>query len=106
MDPLLGLADRRRWQVLAAAAGLVGVTVSVLSHALLAVRWTDAVLFGVPLGLAAAPMSLSAWYLSRALPLNRAPVGRVVAAALTAATIVASLWAAVGWLWWRLLQAG
>jgi hypothetical protein len=102
MHPIL--ADRRRLQLYLGAWSLVGAMLAVLVRAVLGVPWREALLFGVPLGLAAVPMSLSAWYLCRAMPLARTPPGRVAAAAVGAAVAMAGLWAAAGRGWWLALS--
>jgi LytS/YehU family sensor histidine kinase len=50
-------------------------------------------------------VSLSAWYLCKAMPLSRTSALRIGATALGAAAITASLWAGLGRWWWQLLAA-
>jgi sensor histidine kinase YesM len=83
----------------------VGVAVSLLSHALFGMAWTEAAVFGVPLGLAAGPISLSTWYICRAMPLATTPPVRVVSTAVSAAMVAALAWAGLGLGWWLLLAA-
>ena len=97
------LADRWRLQVQLLAWALVGALVGVLVHALMGVEWLPAMLFGVPLGLLAAPVSLSAGYLCRTMPLPGTPAIRVGVTAMTAAIVTAAVWAAVGQGWWQAL---
>jgi sensor histidine kinase YesM len=97
------LADRRRLQLHLAASALMGATLGLLVHAQSGTPWLPAFAFGLPLGLVAASVSLSAWYVCRALPLSRTPVLRAAGAAAVAAVVTASLWAAAGGLWWQLL---
>jgi signal transduction histidine kinase len=97
------LADRWRLLLQLLAWGLVGALVGVLVHALTGVAWPPAVAFGVPLGLLATPVSLSASYLCRSMPLPGTPPLRVAATALTAAVITAAVWAAAGQGWWQAL---
>ena len=97
------LADRWRLQLQLVAWALVGALVGVLVHALMAVDWLPALAFGLPLGLVAAPVSLSAGYLCRSMPLPATPPVRVAATAITAAVITAAVWAAAGQGWWRAL---
>jgi signal transduction histidine kinase len=104
MHPLL--ADRQRWQLFLGAWGGVGVAVSVLTHALLVPGWTESGLFGVPIGLAAGPISLSAWYICRAMPLATTPPSRVATTAVSAALVTAVAWAGLGLGWWSLLALG
>src|SRR5580692_11724710 len=104
MHPLL--AGRQRWQLFLAAWGGVGVALSLLSRAVLGVGWIEALLFGVPLGLAAAPISLSSWYLCRAMPLADTPPVRVATTAVSAALVTAGAWAGLGWAWWVALATG
>jgi len=103
MHPILG--DRRRLQVHLAAWALAGAMLAVLVRAVLAAPWVSAFAFGVPLGLAAAPISLSAWYLCRAMPLSRTPVLRLAASSMVAAIVTAAIWAAVGGRWWQAVLA-
>src|SRR5215471_8945173 len=97
------LADRWRLLLQLLAWGLVGGLVGVLVHALTAVGWLPALVFGLPLGLVAAPVSLSAGYLCRSMPLPGTPAVRVAVTAITAAFITAAVWAAAGQGWWRAL---
>jgi hypothetical protein len=104
MHPLL--ADRQRWQLFLGAWGGVGMALSLLSHALLEVPWVEAALFGVPLGLAMGPISLSAWYICRATPLSNTPTSRVVVTGVSASLVTAAAWAGLGWGWWIVIKAG
>ena len=104
MHPLL--ADRQRWQLFLSAWAGVGVAVSLLVHALFGAGWVEAGLFGVPLGLAAGPISLSAWYICRAMPLATTPPVRVASTAVSAALVTAAAWAGLGWAWWVALETG
>src|SRR5262245_6695935 len=83
---------------------LVGALVGVLVHALAGAGWLGAFLFGVPLGLVAAPVSLSAEYVCRAMPLPGTSRLRVAVTAVTAAIVTAAVWAAAGQGWWRFLE--
>jgi hypothetical protein len=85
------------------AWGLVGATLGLLARTLLATPWLESMAFGLPMGLVAAPISLSAWYLCRALPLSKTDPGRVALTALLAALITSSLWAGAGRGWWTVL---
>src|SRR5262249_55046059 len=82
---------------------LVGTMLVALIRGGFGVPWTTAAAFGLPLGLIAAPMSLSAWYLSRALPLGRIPFGRVAIASSAAALTMGALWSGAGLWWWHTL---
>ena len=101
MHPILG--DQLRLRLHLTAWGLAGAIVALLIRVLVGVPWTEAFVFGVPMGLVAAPISLSAWYLCKAMPLARTSALRIGATAFGAAVVTASLWAGVGRLWWQLL---
>lgn len=73
-------------------------------HALLAVSWPHALVFALPLGLAAAPVSLSAWYVCRSMPLARVSAWQVGLTALGAAVMSAAVWSTFGRLWWTVLH--
>src|SRR4051812_38937864 len=103
MHPIL--ANRQRLQLHLMAWGAVGALLGSLVHVLLVVGWADAMWFALPLGLAAAPLSLSAWYLCRALPLSRTPAIRASITAVGAAIVTAAIWTALGYQWWRMLFA-
>src|SRR5262249_45145381 len=82
---------------------IVGAMLVLLVRGGFPVSWTEAAAFGLPLGLVTAPMSLSAWYLSRALPLSRAPFSRVASACSAAALTMGAPRAGAGVWWWRAL---
>jgi signal transduction histidine kinase len=102
MPPVLG--ERPRLIVHLAAWALVGVIVTSLLHPLLNVPWFAAAVFALPLSLAAAPASLSGFYLSRALPLTPATALRVALTVFSAALVTGGVWAALGHLWWLALN--
>jgi two-component system sensor histidine kinase AlgZ len=103
MHPILG--DQLRLRLHLTAWSLAGGVLAVLVRVVIDVPWVPALSFGLPLGLLAAPVSLSAWYLCRAMPLAKTSAVRIGATGLGAALITASLWAAVGGWWWQLLAA-
>ena len=103
MHPILG--DQLRLRLHLTAWSLAGGVLAVLVRVLIGAPWTAALVFGVPLGLVAAPVSLSAWYLCKAMPLSRTSAIRIGATALGAALVTASLWAGLGRWWWQLLAA-
>jgi hypothetical protein len=99
------LADRQRLALQFAVWLIVGGLVAALVHAFIGTAWIDALLFGLPLGLVAAPAALSAWFVCRAIPLRRTPPPLVVGIATTGAAALATLWAGLGRLWWMALAA-
>jgi signal transduction histidine kinase len=102
MHPIL--ADRQRLRLHLIAWALVGVMLGLLVRAVIGTRWSDALIFALPLGLVAAPVSLSAWYLCRAMPLGRTSAIRVAGTALVAAMVTSALWAGAGSVWWSTLR--
>ncbi len=102
MHPILD--ERRRLLLYLLAWLLVGLGLALLLRIWLAIPWQAALIFGLPLALAAAPMSLSAWYLCRAMPLARTPPVRIIATSGLAAVATASVWAAAGHVWGRVLE--
>jgi len=84
---------------------LVGVLVTLLLNTLVGLAWLAAACFALPLSLAAAPMSISGFYLSRALPLRPDSLTRVAGTVGSAAIVTGALWAAVGYGWWLALHA-
>jgi signal transduction histidine kinase len=101
MHPILG--DRLRLRLHLTAWSLAGGVLALLVTVLIGVPWPAALVFGVPMGLVAAPVSLSAWYLCKAMPLARVSSLRIGATAVGAALVTASLWAGLGQWWWQLL---
>jgi sensor histidine kinase YesM len=98
------LADRR-WLVLHLVAWLVaGEAVAVLARTVLGTSWVGAGAFGVPLGVLGGLMSLSAWYVSRTTPARWTDRIRPLATWLLAAILCGGVWAALGQLWWQLLD--
>ena len=102
MHPIL--ADRRRLQLHLVAWGLVGALLGLLVRTIIGTPWLDTLLLALPLGLIAAPISLSAWYLVRATPASRTAAWRIAITAVGAATVTSALWAdyASGLVYWRL----
>jgi hypothetical protein len=101
MHPILG--DQLRLRLHLLAWSLAGVGVAWIATVLFGAPWTAALVFGVPMGLIAAPVSLSAWYLCRAMPLSGTSALRIGMSAAGAAAVTASLWAALGRVWWQSL---
>ena len=102
MHPVL--ADRQRLLLHLVAWVLAGAMLSLLARLILAAAWRTAFAFGLPMGVLSAPLSLSAWYLCRAMPLGRTNAFRVAATALVAAVATAAMWAAIGHAWWLALS--
>jgi two-component system sensor histidine kinase AlgZ len=103
MHPILSNPQRLRWLLL--GCGLVGLLIGALVHPLFDVPWPEALAFGLPIGLMAAPMSLSAWYLCRALPLDRTTPTQLVLTTVVAAIITSLVWAGLGRVWWTRLTS-
>src|SRR5580765_5526913 len=101
MHPILG--DQLRLRLHLTAWSLGGGGLALLVRSLFGVQWTAALVFGIPMSLIAAPVSLSAWYLCKAMPLARTSAWRIGATAAGTAVVTASLWAALGRWWWQLL---
>lgn len=99
------LEGRPRLLVHLGAWGLVGVLVTLLLNALVGMPWLAAACFALPLSLAAAPMSISGFYLSRAMPLRPDSITRVAGTVGSAAVVTGALWAALGHGWWLALHA-
>lgn len=101
MSSMLG--DRRRIQLHLIAWGLVGTLLALLARSGFGGTWPLALAFGVPLGLLAAPLSLSALFMARAMPLARTASWRIGISAIVASVIAGSVWASAGRWWWRFL---
>lgn len=101
MHPIL--ADRRRLELHLVAWALAGAILALLVRMVIGVDWTDALVFAMPLGFLAAPLSLSSWYVCRATPLSRTPLLRLSVTAAGSAVVTAALWAAIGYEWWAVL---
>jgi hypothetical protein len=98
------LADPLRLRLYLLAWGLVGAMLALLVRHLIGVDWLRSVAFAAPMAVVAAPVSLSAWYLCRALPLSRTAPVRIAATALATAIVTSGLWAGLGRLWWDGLE--
>ncbi len=101
MHPIL--ADWRRLLLQLAASCVLGAVLGGLVGVVIGVGWLDAIVFALPLALLATPLSFSAWYLCRAMPLSRTPPIRLVTAALGSGIISGAIWAAIGYEWWDVL---
>ncbi len=101
MHPILEHPHRT---VLHAAAWLiVGALLGLLLRTLMAVPWLGAMALALPMAIVAAPISLSAWFLCRAMPLRRETALRVVTSTTGAAIVTAAIWAGVGYGWHHVL---
>ena len=65
--------------------------------------WREASLVALPLALAYAFVCLSAWYVSRSMPLAVTGAARIVLTALTASIISSSLWLVAARIWMQIL---
>ena len=83
---------------------LAGGLIALLTRTMFGVSVTQALAFAVPLSLLAVPVSLSAWYLCRAMPISRTSVWWVAISAVGAAVVASSVWAAFGQVWWGSLR--
>ncbi|TAK16432.1 MAG: sensor histidine kinase [Acidobacteria bacterium] len=99
------LEGRPRLLVHLGAWLLVGALVTLLLSALVGMEWVAAMCFALPLAAAAAPISISGFYLSRALPLRPDTISRVAGTVGSAAIMTGALWAALGYGWWLSLHA-
>ncbi len=85
------------WSVVALAGAALATT--------LGLTWIEAAAFLVPLFLVYAFVCLSAWYVSRAVPIRDSPPARLMGASALTAAIAAALWVAVADLWVSVLDA-
>jgi hypothetical protein len=99
MHPVLAHAHRTRWYL--GAWGVTGLLLGVIIRVVVGGSWFGAVAFGLPMGIVAGSLSLSAWYVCRALPLARTPAPRLIVTAILAALVTASVWASLGDAEWR-----
>src|SRR5262245_6973805 len=100
MHPILARGGR-----LALYLGLwvtVGVLLGVLLIAQIGLGWKQAGLVSVPLAFLYAFVCLSAWYVSRGMPLPATGAVRIIVTALTASAISSAMWlfAARTWVDW------
>jgi hypothetical protein len=102
MHPILADSERLRLHLLAWL--VVGVLLGLLVQSLFATTLLTALVFAVPLGIVAAPISLSAYYVCRALPIARTGAFRVAMTASAAALLTATLWAFAGQLWFEAIR--
>jgi two-component system sensor histidine kinase AlgZ len=83
---------------------LAGGLIALLTRTMFGVTMGQALAFALPLSLLAVPVSLSAWYLCRAMPISRTNVWWVAFSAIAAAVVASSIWAAIGRTWWGALS--
>src|SRR6478752_8484321 len=97
MHPILARGGR-----LALYLGLwaaVGVLLGVLLAAQIGLGWRQAGLVALPLAILYAFVCLSAWYVSRGMPLAATGAIQIVATALTASAIASAMWVFAARLW-------
>ncbi len=78
---------------------LVGILLAGLLAGVGAIAWEESLALAIPMALAYAFVCLSAWYVSRSLPLVTTGTTRIVATAVTASVISSAIWLllARGW---------
>jgi signal transduction histidine kinase len=101
MHPVLANPQRLRLHLLAWV--VVGAMLGLIVRAMMGTSLTTSIVFALPLAVLAAPVSLSAWYVCRAIPLTRTGAPRLAFTASAAALLTASLWAVTGQFWWDAL---
>ncbi|HLA77303.1 MAG TPA: histidine kinase [Vicinamibacteria bacterium] len=104
MHPLT--ADRRRFGLYLLAWGFAGAALAWLLVMSGRFPWLEAVALGLPLCLLYAFISLSAFYLCRAVPLRDAGVPRLLATHSAAAAVASALWVLMGRGWALVLDHG
>ena len=100
MHPILGY--RRRLVVYLLAWLLIGTLLG-LGFAR-GTSWIAALLFFVPVSLAYAVITQSAWYVCRVFPLQTASAWQVIAVQATSGLFASALWVAIGSLWAGVLE--
>jgi hypothetical protein len=83
---------------------VIGVLLGAVVVEQLAIPWQRAALLGFPLAALYAFVCLSAWYVSRGMPLVATGAVRIVATALTASTIASAMWLLATRIWAGWLQ--
>lgn len=102
MHPILA---NRRLLVLYLAAWLpLGGLLAAVCVEQAGIRWIEALFVAIPLALVHASVSLSAWYICRALPLQRQHVMRLAVAHAGAAAVSSAFWLLLGQLWLKILS--
>src|SRR5262245_31128458 len=82
---------------------VVGVLLASLLVTQVRFNWREATLVALPLALAYAFVCLSAWYVSRSMPLAVTGAARIIFTAVTAAVISSSVWLLAARIWIQLL---
>jgi two-component system, LytTR family, sensor histidine kinase AlgZ len=102
MHPILGRAERLAAYL---AAWLVVCVLLAAVFTRLGLGWIEALVLLLPLCLVYAFVCLSAWYVSRAVPLRTSSVLQVLASSALAASIASSLWLGLTQAWVTVLGA-
>jgi two-component system sensor histidine kinase AlgZ len=102
VHPILGRVDRLAAYL---AAWLVVCVLVATVFTRLGLGWLEALALLAPLFLVYAFVCLSAWYVSRAMPLTTSSVPRVLGSSLLAAAIASGLWLGVARVWVAALSA-
>ena len=77
----------------------IGALLAVLLAVQIGLRWPQAVLLALPIATLYAFVCLSAWYVSRGMPLAATGAIQIVATALTASAIASAMWVVAARLW-------
>jgi len=77
----------------------IGALLAVLLAVQIGLRWAPAALLALPIAILYAFVCLSAWYVSRGMPLAATGAIQIVATALTASSIASAMWVFAARLW-------
>src|SRR3954452_16126305 len=97
MHPIL--ARSARLAIYLALWIAIGALLAVLLAVLIGLRWAPAALLALPIAILYAFVCLSAWYVSRGMPLAATGAIQIVATALTASSIASAMWVFAARLW-------
>lgn len=97
MHPIL--SDRKRLIVYLLAWGILGILSSVVLTAVTDVEMLYTTSFVFPLMMIYSQMNLSAWYISKAFPLEKNSLWRVLMVVVVSVAIISLLWTLIAWVW-------
>lgn len=102
MHPIL--SDKKRLTIYLVIWGMVGILSGFILASLTGAEFLHTTVFAFPLLMIYSQMNLSAWYISKAFPLHKTSVWRVLLVVFVSIVFVSAIWTLMAWGWLSIVE--